>query len=127
MERHTFPKQERLRGRPRIQRLIAEGRTVHVPPFRLTGLYMELDAPVPAQVVFAVPKRNLPRAVDRNRARRRMREAYRLHKRLYHDQLLQRGRSCAWIFVLQGRTVPAYAEVEGKMIRALDRWFKEHA
>ncbi len=127
MERHTFPKQERLCGRPRIQRLIAEGRTVHVPPFRLTGLFMELDAAVPAQVAFAVPKRNLPRAVDRNRARRRMREAYRLHKHGYHGLLVERNLTCAWLFVLQGRSVPAYAEVEGKMIRALDRWFKEHA
>lgn len=127
MERHTFPKHERLRGRPRIQRLIAEGATVHVPPFRLTGLYMELDAPVPAQVAFAVPKRNLPRAVDRNRARRRMREVYRLNKHAYHARLAEHGRSCAWLFVLQGRTVPPFAEVEGKMIRALDRWFKEHA
>ncbi|MBV6404661.1 MAG: ribonuclease P protein component [Flavobacteriales bacterium] len=127
MERHTFPKQERLCGRPRIQRLMDQGRSVHVPPFRLTGLFMELDQPVPAQVAFAVPKRNLPRAVDRNRARRRMREAYRLHKHSYHPLLRDLGRQCAWLFVLQGRTVPGFQEVESKMIRALDRWFKEHA
>ncbi len=126
MERHTFPKQERLRNRPSLQRLVDEGRSVHEPPFRLTGLHMALDAPVPVQVAFAVPKRNVPRAVDRNRIRRRMREAYRRNKHVYHARLVQGGRQCALLFVLQGRSLPGYKDVERKMIRALDRWFKEH-
>lgn len=126
MERHTFSKQERLRNRPSLQRLVEEGRSVHEPPFRLTGLHMALDAPVPVQVAFAVPKRNVPRAVDRNRIRRRMREAYRRNKHAYHARLVQGGRQCALLFVLQGRSLPGYMDVERKMIRALDRWFKEH-
>jgi len=75
MPRHTFRKQEVLRGTTRIRALMAGGRSVNVAPFRLTAMYMELPTPYPAQVAFAVPRRVLRHAVDRNRVKRLMREA----------------------------------------------------
>ncbi|MBK7384213.1 MAG: hypothetical protein IPI81_12935 [Flavobacteriales bacterium] len=37
VERHTFSKEERLRGRLRVQEVVTTGRTVHEAPFKLTG------------------------------------------------------------------------------------------
>jgi RNase P protein component len=42
-------------------------------------------------------------AVDRNRMRRLLREAYRLNKHRYQDRLKQRGKQCAWLFIYQGK------------------------
>jgi ribonuclease P protein component len=126
MARATFPKHEHLRGRLRIQEVITTGTTVRDHPFKLVGKVMQLPTTAPAQVAFAIPKRYMPLAVHRNRARRLMREAYRMNKGPYHERLTAAGKQCAWLFVYQGRTVGTLREVELKITRSLDRWMKEH-
>jgi ribonuclease P protein component len=126
MARPTFRKHERLCGRLHIQEVIAQGRAVHEKPFKLVGRIMTLPTVAPAQVAFAVPKRNLKLAVDRNRVKRLMREAYRLNKHTYLERLQAGGKQCAWLFVYQARTPITLAEAQQKITRALDRWMKEH-
>ena len=124
--RATFRKHERLCGRLRIEEVVKTGRTIHVPPFKLVGKVMELPTTAAAQVAFAIPKRNLRNAVDRNRMRRLMREAYRMNKHAYHERLQAKGKQCAWLFVYQARTVIDLAMTQDKITRALHRWLKEH-
>ena len=126
MARPTFRKHERLCGRLRIQEVITQGRTVHEKPFKLSGKIMELPSGTTAQVAFSVPKRNLKLAVDRNRVKRLMREAYRLNKHSYLERLRASGKQCAWLFVFQARAPITLAETQLKITRALDRWMKEH-
>lgn len=124
--RATFRKHERLCSRTVIKELMASGRAVNEPPLRLIGKVMPLEPSAPAQIAFAVPRRHLPRAVDRNRVRRRLREAYRLNKERWHEALRKAGVQCAWMVVYQGRTVVPYAVTEQKITRAIDRWLLEH-
>ncbi len=124
--RATFRKHERLCARTAIQQLVDGGRAVNEAPVRLIGMVMPLDTPAPAQIAFAVPRRHLPHAVDRNQVRRRLREAYRLHKQGWYDHLAAAGVQCAWLVVFQGRNVPTYATLERKITRAIDRWLLEH-
>ena len=126
LERLTFPKNERLCGRERVSAVATKGRSVHMPPFRLIGLPLELDSPHPAQVAFAVPRRNLKRAVDRNRTKRLMREAYRLQRAPFLARLAT-GQQVGWLFVFQGRNVPSWIEVREKIRGCMDRWTSEHA
>jgi len=126
VERHTFSKEERLRGRLRVQEVVTTGRTVHEAPFKLTGKIMPLPAAVPAQIAFAVPKRNMPLAVHRNRMKRLMREAYRHNKHRFHAQLTTTGKQCAWLFIFRGKAPITLAETEMKITRALERWMQQH-
>ncbi len=125
-QRRTFPKSERLCGALRIKEVVTTGRSVNEPPIRLTGKLMTLPTEAAAQAAFAVPSRNLKRAVDRNRMKRLMREAYRQHKQPHLDALRRAGVQCAWLFVYQGKGRIPFAEAQARLTRALERWMQQH-
>ncbi len=75
-----FPKQERLTSKKIIEELFSKGSSVFLYPFRILYLASPAAGPGNPQVLFSVSKRNFKKAVDRNLIKRRMREAYRLHK-----------------------------------------------
>lgn len=79
----TFPKSEKLCGEQSIDHLYKEGKRFVVWPMRVT--YMPI-ADGPSQVLIWAPKSLFKHAVDRNRLRRQMREAYRLNKQVLVDR-----------------------------------------
>jgi ribonuclease P protein component len=80
MNRLRFNKSQRLCNKILIGRLYAEGEVVFIHPFRLTHLFVaERQDSSDVQVLLSVGKRHFKHAVDRNRIRRRMREAWRIH------------------------------------------------
>lgn len=76
----TFSKKEKLKSKKLIQQLFDEGQWVSVFPLRMVYLPTTLEDNISAQVGVSVSKRLFKRAVDRNRIKRLMREAYRLNK-----------------------------------------------
>lgn len=126
MARNTFRKHEHLCGKLRIRDVALTGVAVHVPPFKLVGKTMELPTHAPAQIAFAVPRRNLKRAVDRNRVKRLMREAYRTNKNELYAKMEGREHKIAWLVVYQGRADIDLRSTEQKITKALHRWLEQH-
>lgn len=75
----TFGKSEKLCGQLRIAALYKEGRRFVAYPLRVTVRIVGETAEAPKVLIWA-PKALMKHAVDRNRMRRVIREAYRLNK-----------------------------------------------
>src|SRR5215203_264370 len=77
-----FGKVEKLKSRKVIEELFARGKSVHVFPIRISYKFLQIapDEKTVIQVGVSVSKRNFKKAVDRNRIKRLLREAYRLQK-----------------------------------------------
>lgn len=78
-----FRKEERISSRKLIDALFSGGGSHSKSAFPLRVVYMlqeRLCGQAPAQVLVSVPKRRFRHAVDRNRVKRQIREAYRLNK-----------------------------------------------
>jgi len=90
-ERHTFPKSERLQYGWQFRQVLESGRCCRG---RLLVVYSLRAAQEPRRVGI-VSSRRVGNAVARNRARRLLREAYRLHKHqlLDHTQLVMIARA----------------------------------
>lgn len=122
----SFPKEEKLCSRKTFGYLLEKGEKLQQYPFRMVFLETSLDAHVPAQIAFSVPKRNFKKAVDRNRIKRLMREAYRKNKSIHFPFLLQSGKQFAILFVYNGNQVPDYTHTEEKITSLLKRFAEIH-
>jgi ribonuclease P protein component len=106
----SFPKSEKLKSRKTIELLFSEGKPITKFPIKLFFLPSENSENTPAG--FAVPKRNFKSAVDRNRIKRQMREAYRLQKHLLNNES---GLKFAIFFLYIGKEKLPYSRIEAAM------------
>jgi len=112
----TFQKEERLCSKKIIDKLFVEGEAFISFPLKVVFLPTKLPAGFPVQAGFSVSKKNFKRAVKRNRIKRLMREAYRLHKHELYQKL--DDRQLAVFFVYIGKEMPKYASIENAIRKA---------
>ncbi|MCC7233291.1 MAG: ribonuclease P protein component [Bacteroidia bacterium] len=123
--RHTFRKQERLVSRCLFELLISGGKTLNEEPFRLVWKKQHISVRTPVQAAFSVPKKNFKLAVDRNRVKRLMREAYRKNKHSMYALLEQQHIQCIFLWIYSGKILPAYSETEKKIKIILHRFVED--
>lgn len=95
---YRFKKEERLCSKKLIDALFQKGVTNGVYPIKVVHLKTELDLPYAAQVMFVVPKKSFKKAHDRNKLKRRMREAYRKQKPEFYTALGEKKKLLAFIY-----------------------------
>ena len=77
-------------------------------------------------MAFVASKRTFKRAPDRNHAKRRMREAYRLDKARFYEWLQGRDVGFQGLLMYTGRDLPTQAQITKawrKLLRRLDPQF----
>jgi len=111
--RQTFNKRERLKSKKLIQQLFAEGKSLTVYPLKLIYLASDHESPYKIQTGVSVSKRNFKKAVQRNRIKRLMREAYRKNKDLVDGS--ENTKKHIFMFIYQGNKELEYRVIEEKM------------
>lgn len=132
--RYTLGKQERLKSRKAIEHLFKQGKSFSFFPIRV--LYILEQATIlqntnpgkfdntRLQAGFTVSSRNFKKAVERNRIKRLMREAYRLQKNDLQQLPALDHLNLSLFLIYVGKELPEYKQLFEKMEYVLKRMLK---
>jgi ribonuclease P protein component len=119
----SFQKAERLCSKKIIDKLFMQGKSVFVFPVKMVYLETKLTSGYPVQAGFTVSKKSFKRAVQRNLIKRRMREAYRLIKSKFYDEIGERR--VAVFFIYTGKTISEYQQIETAIKKGMKKLLAE--
>lgn len=115
----TYSKKEKLKSKKLIDQLFTEGQSVSAFPLRLVYLGTTFDDDVIAKTGVSVSKKHFKTAVARNRIKRLLREAYRLNKANFFNNLTTQH---AFMILYIGKDMPTFVQVESKMKMVFDKF-----
>lgn len=115
----TFSKHEKLKSKTLIGELFNKGQSVSAYPLRMVFLETKFEDDIKAKASVSVSKRYFKNAVDRNHIKRLMREAYRLHKPEYFNNITTHY---ALMILYLGKEKPTYDLIEQKMHRLFKKF-----
>lgn len=120
--RNTFKKSERLCSQILIDRLF-QGESRSVAAFPIRAVFLPVDAEVQpgVSILISVPKKRFHDAVDRNRVKRQIREAYRKHKHALVAQMAAQGRGLLVAFVYVSDKIESTSYIEKRITRLLEK------
>ena len=101
--------------------LFSKGKSTTAYPVKLVYIETPTQLIFPAQAMFVAPKRSFKRAHDRNTLKRRMREAYRLNKALFYEQLSAGQKKLLVAFIYTGKKEEEYALIEKAILKLISR------
>ena len=123
----TFRKQERIVSHQLIETLFEKGDSQSLAAHPLRAVFLQTERQqghAPIQILISVPKKRFKHAVDRNRVKRQVREAYRHHKQLISD-IIPDDKELLIAFIWLSDSHCPSIEVEKRMVSLLQRIAKK--
>ena len=119
----TFQKEERIVSKKLIDELFEGGHSQSLAAFPLRVIYLKKEhqeGQPPVQVLISVSKRHFHHAVDRNRVKRQIREAYRRQKNQLTEHILPDQMLAVAFIWLSNQLLPS-AQIDNRMKNLLER------
>ncbi len=117
----TFSKEERLCSKKQIDQLFEKGEKFKEGSFSVILQETKAKSEFPAQILISIPKRNIPKANQRNMLKRLLKECYRKQKESLYQVLLQKEKQIIFAIIYQGTDVLNYKELESEINLILNR------
>ena len=118
-------KRDRLKSRREIDTLFEKGKNFTVFPLRVIYRFEPSQNLPTLQAGVTTSKRHFKKAVDRNRVKRLLREAYRLQKNLLKEELEARNLNGFLFFVYTDATIAPFALINERMQACLKRLLQQ--
>jgi ribonuclease P protein component len=122
----TYQKKDKLKSRKQTQHLFSTGQAINVFPIRLIYTIEPMasnaesaSATSVLQAGVGAPSRTFRKAVQRNRVKRLLREAYRLEKPNFISQAALDNKRVNLFFLYTDAIVLTQVEIQGKLKEAL--------
>ena len=112
-DRNSFSKKERITNKKDIDNLFKLGEKINIYPFNVR--YIKVDKNIINRVLVSVAKRKVTSALKRNLIKRRVRESYRLNKKI----LSQLGYSIALIY--SSSEILLFSKINKSVIEILNK------
>ncbi|WP_431133000.1 ribonuclease P protein component [Psychroserpens mesophilus] len=118
----SYPKKEKLKHQKLVEKLFSEGKSVSVFPLRMVYLKTDFKDDAKFKTGVSTSKRNFKNAVDRNRIKRLLREAYRLNKAAHFNNI---SGSYALMILYLSKDGTDFESIDLKMKQLLDAFSKK--
>ena len=116
---NSFNKREKLCSKKQIDYLFAKGASKTEYPLKLIFLNNREASKVLTQAMFVVPKKKFKKSPDRNKLKRRMREAYRLQKKGLLENLAAKNLNLSLAFLYISGNEEPYSVIYPAMTKLL--------
>ncbi len=114
-----FPKSYMLCSRDTLSEVYSKGKGVFKHPFSAKILVGNKDLPEAFEIAISVPKRRIPKAHDRNKIKRKVKEALRKNKNILESFLSQSEQSMSILLVYSTNEAMEYKDIEKQLIKLL--------
>ncbi len=124
--KQSFKKAEKLKSKKQIEQLFLKGNQAFLYPFKILWLFSKHTSEERSKILVGASRKSLKKATDRNKMKRRIREAYRKNKTALIESLKRSGNHCNIGIIHVGKEISAFKETEKKIIELLDRLIQDN-
>jgi ribonuclease P protein component len=121
----TYNKQEKLKSRKQLEALFSKGRTLLLFPVKVFYLLPETPLDNVVKTGVGASSRTFKKAVQRNRIKRLLREAYRVNKKPLHQFLQTHNRQLVVFLLYVDKQMPKNNSIQAKMPVILEKLISE--
>ena len=126
MKVNGYHKKEKLKSRTELKAVFSTGKSFSVFPIKVFFIEKETnDASFPVSAGVGVSSRHFKKAVDRNRIKRLLREAYRLEKQTLLQAVASQSKSFAVFFLYLDKELPDYLLIREKVREGIEKLIKK--